>query len=360
MIHWAEPDIGQEEKEMLEKVIDSGWIGGNGPLTKEFEKHFADKVNAKHAIAVCNGTCGLITGLLALKKELGELQIAVPTFTFIATATSAYMIEKEKIQLTDCKKETFNIDPDKIEKQNNVVMPVDVGGLPCDYDELLGTGKIVFEDSAEALGAEYKGKKVGSIAHITLFSLHAAKIITTGEGGMLTTNDTRLYNLMRQIVNQGYPVQKTDKWGYSHTEFGLNFRMTEMQSAIGIVQLSKLDRYLRHREEIANIYHNILQDKVGFQDTPKDRKSSHFLFSILVPDKKQKRICQELLRKGIETKITWKPVHLQEIFLNEISPSEFRHAEWISRRVISLPIHNKFTEEQAKYVAHSVLESLSV
>lgn len=357
MIHWAEPDVGQEEKEILESVIDSGWIGGNGPLTKKFEEQFANKVNVKHSIAVCNGTCGLIAGLLALKKKLGELRIAVPTFTFIATATSASLITKN-IQLVDCKKTTFNIDPNKIGERNNVVMPVDVGGLPCDYDEILEMGKIVFEDSAEALEAEYKGKKVGSIGDVTLFSFHAAKVAATGEGGMLTTNNTELHNLMRQIVNQGYPLSKVNKWEYSHNEFGLNFRMTEMQSALGIVQLSKLDKYLRHREEIAKIYYDVFQDKVGFQEIPKDRKSSRFLFPILVPEKKQMGICQELLERGIETKITWKPVHLQEALSYMISASEFRNAEWIWRRVISLPIHNKLTEEQAKYVAQSVLEIL--
>lgn len=357
MIHWAEPDIGQEEKEMLKSVVDSGWIGGNGPLTKKFEEQFANKVNAKHSIAVCNGTCGLIAGLLALKKRLDELRIAVPTFTFIATATSASLITKN-IQLVDCKKTTFNIEPNKIGEQNNLVMPVDVGGLPCDYEEILKMGKMIFEDSAEALGAEYRGKKVGSFADITLFSFHAAKVVATGEGGMLTTNNTELYYLMRQVVNQGYAVKKTNKWEYSHTDFGLNFRITEMQSALGIVQLSKLDKYLRHREEIAKIYYDVLPDEVGFQEIPKDRKSSRFLFPILVQEKKQMGICQELLRRGIETKITWKPVHLQEAFPYTISASEFRNAEWIWRRVISLPIHNKLSEEQAKYVAQSVLEIL--
>jgi len=357
MIHWAEPDIGLEEKEMLESVIRSGWVGGNGPLTKKFEEDFAERVNVKHALAVCNGTCGLITGLLALKKKIGELQIAVPTFTFIATAASASLTAK-KIQLIDCEKTTFNIDPNKIGKWNNIVMPVDVGGVPCDYEELVKKGKIVFEDAAEAVGSEYRGKKVGSIADITLFSFHAAKLITTGEGGMLTTNNTELYGLMKQIVNQGYPLQKGSRWEYLHTELGFNFRMTEMQSALGIAQLSKLDKYLRHREKIAKVYYDILQDRVVFQKIPKDRKSCYFLFPILVPRKKQQVVCQELLKREIETRITWKPVHLQEAFSQTIPASRFLNAESIWHRVISLPIHNKLAEEQAKYVAESVLDAL--
>jgi len=357
VIRWAEPDLGQEEKEALKDVIDSGWIGGNGPLTRKFEEQFAGKVNARYAVAVCNGTCGLIVGLLALKEVLGELYVSVPTYTFVATATSASLIA-EKIHLVDCERFTFNIDSDGIAKQSNMVMPVDVGGLPCDYDEILRLGKMVLADSAEALGAWYKGKKAGSIADITVFSFHAAKVVTTGEGGMLTTNDNRLHELTRQIVNQGYSLVKRCGWEYSHTTFGLNFRMTEMQSALGLIQLSKLNKYLRHRDEIANVYYDLLQGKVGFQETPKDRKSSHFLFPILVPPNEQKRTCRELLKKGIEVKITWKPIHLQQPFLHDASMLAFKNAEWVWRRIVSLPIHNKLTEEQAKHVSSSVLEVL--
>lgn len=356
-INWAEPQITNDEVEAVSKVVKSGWVGGNGPTTKLFEKEFARTVGAKYAIAVCNGTCGLLLALLALKRTL-MMNISVPTWTFIATANTAQLFGW--MELIDCDRRTHNIDPTKIPKYSNVIMPVDVGGVPVDYDALrnLPFPHITLADSAESLGAIYKGKKLGELADIHLYSLHAAKIITSGEGGVLTTNNKKFYELMKSINNQGYGKSRKP-WEYHHSTIGFNFRITEMQSALGLVQLRKLPKFLKRRIEFAHIYHDILGNKVGYQEIPKYSKSSYFLFSILVDHKRRDKIVQNLIKQGISVK-TWKPVHLQPPYINRkgIIPYSLTNSEYLTERVINLPIHNNLTEELVKLIGERVLREV--
>jgi len=258
-INWAEPYLGEEEEEAVREVIQSTWIGGNGPRVREFEMKFAERVGAKYAIATNSGTSALLASLLALKEQMGPLRVTVPSFTFIATVNTAFGVANE-ISFVDARRDTWNIDPDKV-KWGNIVIPVDVGGLPCDYDALKETEKVILEDAAEAVGAIYKGRKVGSIADITIFSFHSAKILSVGEGGMVTTNNRELYEVVRDIVNLGYSREKR-AWEYEHSRIGFNFRMPELQAAIGLVQLEKLDAFLKKRKKIAKIYREELH--LGF------------------------------------------------------------------------------------------------
>jgi len=348
IIYWAEPSLGEEEKELLEQVIDSTWIGGNGPLVKQFEKEFARKVGARYALAVNNGTSALLCAILALKEKWILPTFSVPTFTFIATVNSVKVLDLE-FDLIDCKRDTWNIDPKKVRTKTDVLITVDVGGLPCDYKELRKRKQFILEDAAEAFGATYRGKKIGSIADVTTFSLHSAKIISSGEGGFCTTNDKELYEIMRSITNQGYTREKKP-WEYEHVRVGLNFRMTEMQAAIGLVQLRKSDKFLRLRQEIAKIYKEELYKYGEFQKVPRDRTHPYFLFGILVEPKIRDKLCKEMLKQGVQTKITWKPVHLQKPYLRKRKRKKFKVSEEIYRRIISLPIHNSLSEEDAKEV----------
>jgi len=356
MIYWAEPYLGEEEKEFLKDVIDSTWIGGNGPLTRKFEKEFARKVNAKYALAVNNGTSALLCAILALKEKWLLPTFSVPTFTFIATVNSVKVLDLE-FDLIDCDKYTWNIDPKKIRVKTDVLLTVDVGGLPCDYKELRKRKQFILEDAAEAFGARYRGKPIGSLADITTFSLHSAKIITTGEGGMITTNSKELYHAMRSITNQGYSREKLP-WEYEHVRLGLNFRMTEMQAAIGLAQLKRAGKYLKLRQEIAKIYKEELGKYGEFQKVPKDRTHPYFLFGILVDKKIRNELCKEMLKRGVQTKVTWKPVHLQRPYWR--MKRKLRTSEEIYRRIISLPIHNKLTEEDAKIVVEVFKKSMRV
>jgi perosamine synthetase len=347
-IKWFELDIGNEETEAVTKAVADKWISGTGPHIKEFERKFAEKVNAKYGIAVCNGTCGLIAILLAYKHLLNQRMpiIAVPTWTYFATVTTADLVGK--IKFIDCDKQTFNMLP-KIPRNTDIIMPVDVGGMPIDYDEFLKYDLPLIVDSAESIGSSYKGKPIGSIAPVHLFSLHAAKLLTTGEGGMITTSDPQLYEIIRQICNQGYasPIETE----YIHQIKGFNFRMTTMQAAIGLVQLDKLERNVQRRREIMRIYGDILGSKVDFQFEPSDRKSSFWLATILVNPKIRDGLVQHLIKNDIEVKV-WRPAHLQPPFVGKTR--SFRNAEWLYHRNVNLPVHNLLSDEDAKIVAETI------
>jgi len=363
-ISWACPDIGEEEVNAVIDSIKSTWIGGNGPLVKEFEKKWAQKMGVRYTIAVNNGTSALLCALQALRQNLyGEsrrLTIAVPTFTFIATVNCAYEIGKRVI-LLDCDRRTWNIRDEEILphwKKIDVLMPVDVAGLAVDYDSLKKLGIPILADSAESAGAKYKGERVGSQADIHTFSLHSAKTIATGEGGMITTNDERLYNLMRSITNQGYG-DKRDPWEYLHPNIGFNYRMAEPQAALGLVQLKKLDKYVKARISNASIYKDILGDLVGYQKVPRNCMHPYFIFGILIDN--QITFCKEMYRNKIQVKVTWRPAHRQPCYKDKVGGQfwcRFPNAENISRKVVSLPIYNGISEEDVKYIAETTRKIL--
>jgi len=357
-IHWAEPDIRPEDVEAVKQAVESGWVGGGGPILKEFESKFAQRVQARHAIAVNNGTSALIAGCMALMPENDNLRVAVPSLTFIASVNAPFLFTRD-INLVDCDVKSFNIDVSNIKKDRNLIIPVDIGGAPCNYDHIKSLGIPILEDAAEALGSEYKQRPIGSLSDITIFSLHAAKIITSGEGGMMTTNSDELAIKLRSIINQGF-VGNRQPWEYKHDQIGLNFRMTEMQAALGLSQLKRLDEYLWHRLALYNLYHEILGDYVeGYQQCPIDCKNSNFLFPILVPVKKQAHMVKRLWEiDGIETKINFKPVHLQEPFYYTHGSIPLPNSEYIFRRVITLPISNKTTEDEVQFIAERVLYHL--
>lgn len=350
IIHWAEPNLGEEEAQAVKEVVESGWIGGNGPRLRMFEKEFARVVGAKYAIGVNNGTSALLCALMALRESHGPFSTTVPSFTFIATANTAKEISKE-IHLVDVDKKTWNISGYK--PSDEVIIPVDVAGLPCEYDELLKTGKILLEDGAEAIGSIYKGRKVGNIADITIFSLHSAKVITTGEGGMITTNDKLFYETMASITNQGYGSIK-NPLGYDHERIGFNFRMAEPQAAIGIEQLKKLPRFLKLRKELVSVYKDELRDKVEYQYVPSYCEHSYFFFGILIDGRDD--LAQFLLKKGIETRAPFKPIHFQKPYL----PNSYHltNTEKIYERMLALPLHNNLSEEEVKEIGLKVRKYL--
>jgi len=351
---WAIPDIGEEERLAVDEVMKSGWISGTTPYNELFEKAFAKTVRAKYAVSVSNGTAALILGLMAIERRLNlksmeKMSIVVPAWTYIATANTARFMGRTI--LTDCGRDTFCIKIQGIPK-SQVVMPVDIGGCPCEYDDLknLSWKPILFADSAEAIGSMYKGHPVGSQALLHMFSLHATKVITTGEGGMLTTNDLALYEQLKCLNNQGHPIgYKTSD--YEHPELGYNFRMPAPQAAIGLVQLKKLPGYLKKREEFSHIYSDILGDKVGYQFIPSYSRSCNFLFTILVDPNQKIDFMDEMLKQGIQTK-SWKPVHMQPCY-NLWNSISFPNAEDLYKRNVHLPIHNKLSDEDIKFIAET-------
>jgi len=341
-IKWDEADISEEEERAVRDTVRSGYVGGNGPQVKEFEKKFAAKVQAKYAIATNNGTSALLCALQALKRNQ-EIRVGVPTFTFIASVNTSAK-EAKAIHLLDCDLRTWNIRKAFCHGLFNILMAVDVGGLPCPYNELGELGHPIIADSAESVGAYYQGKPIGSQGDIHCFSFHRAKIITTGEGGMITTSHKALYEYMYQLTNHGYDP-KRKPWEYKHSERAFNYRMMELQAAIGLVQLKKLDRYVKERQEKAKIYKDIIGCKAGYQFTPKDCLHPYFFFGMLIDS--QEEFCKKMYSKGIEVK-TWTPVHKQPIYSTKRS---YPNADYIAERIVLLPIHNKLNEEDVKYIA---------
>lgn len=344
--NWDEPDIGEEEIQSVLTSLKSRWVGSNGPMVRQFEQDFANKVGAKYAIAVNNGTSALLAALYAFKVKMGSLRVGVPTFTFIASANTAAEAGRS-IKLIDCNKKTWNIEKGLIPPDINLLMTVDVGGLPCDYDSLKQLGIPIVADSAESAGALYKRKLIGTQADVHCFSLHRAKIITSGEGGVVTTDNSELYELMRSIANHGYAPERKP-WEYKHTIRAFNFRMTELEAAVGIVQLKKLERYVRERRKKASIYRQIIGNLAEYQDEPDNSVHPYFFFGIII-NKNQDWFCEEMGKAGIVVK-TWTPVHLQKPYLQN---KKLRNAEWISDKIVLLPIHNRLSEDDTAYIAET-------
>ncbi len=299
-----------------------------------------------------------MTALHAIESKTEK--VAVPTFTFVATVNVARNLMKPV--LVDCDPHTFNISVEDLSRSDwDCVIPVHVAGLPADMDELRESAEKrsawIVEDAAEAIGAQYRDRPVGSLGHLACFSLYATKIITSGEGGFITTNSDELAEKCRQIVNQGYSKpSKEAPWEYLHTSFGLNFRLSDLNAAIALVQLKKLPRFLEKRSHIAALYKEMLNGKVEFQHISPDRTHPYYLFLITVDPAKRDDLIRKLVARGVETKVTWRPIHLQPFYLHDGRP--LPHSEQVWRRIIALPVHNKMSDEDVSYVCDQLLDLL--
>jgi perosamine synthetase len=252
----SEPTITEKEIEYVMQAVKSGWVSSLGEYINKFEDEFAKFVGTKYALTVSNGTVGLHLALVSLGIKEGD-EVIVPDLTFIATA-NAVKYTGAKPVFADIDKETWCISPDDIKKKitskTKAIIPVHLYGHPVDMDPILKIAKeynlYVIEDCAESHGAEYKGKKVGSIGHCGVFSFYGNKIITTGEGGMITTNDEKIYEKARYLRDHAMSKEKR----YWHTEIGYNYRLTNIQAALGLAQLERIDEIIQKKKEIFNWY----------------------------------------------------------------------------------------------------------
>jgi len=290
--------------------MESGWLT-QGKITEEFERQVCRLTDSKFAIATNNGTAALMCALMANDIGKGD-EVIVPSFTFIATVNAVIAVGAKPI-LVDCDPFTFNTSPElmskKITKKTKAIIPVDVSGMPIDIDSFRKFAKeknlILIEDAAEALGAKYKNKKIGSFGHSTIFSFHMAKIVTGVEGGIITTNDKNIAEKAKLIRSHG------DVGGYNSIYFGLNFRISDIHSAIALEQMKKLDQFLKHRNKLAKIYKEELK-QFEFQKIPTNVTLHPFmLFGLLLKPKIRNKVNSYLNKNGIETRICWRPVHQQ-------------------------------------------------
>lgn len=345
-INWDDPDIGSSEIQAAINSLKQG-IGAKGSNIELLENEFKERLGCKHAILVSNCTTALMTSVLALKELYSIKKIAVPSFTFISSANASKFAIADVV-LIDCDIDTWNINPESIPKDVDAIMTVDVGGVPCDYDDFNKLGIPIIADSAESLGSTYKGQQIGTQADIHCFSFQRSKIITSGEGGLITTDDDNIAEICRSIINHGYSSnQKSHE--YIHDRIGFNFRMCDIEAAILREQLKKLDSYVKRRNEIAKKYSNAFLD-FEIQTIPDYCTSNYFFYGILVNHKTRNSFVEHLINNGINVKC-WTAVHKQKGWYADLP-----NASFVSDSIVLLPIHNKLTDNDVDYIIEKCLE----
>lgn len=356
----ANPVFNGNEKKYLMDCIDTGWVSANGKYVNEFESKFAEFCGTKYAISCSNGTVTLHLIMLALGIGPGD-EVIMPTLTYIATANAVRYCGATPV-FVDSDEFTLNIDPKKIEekitKNTKAIMPVHLYGLASEMDPIMEISRKynipVIEDAAEAHGAEYKGQKVGSFGLASSFSFFGNKIITSGEGGMVVTNDEDLYKRMKLLKAQAVSPEKK----YWHIDVGYNYRMTNMQAAIGLGQLEKIDWHMAQRERIADLYKKFLEDAKDYmvlQGEPTDCKHVHWMSNVILQDKVEKprdQVMKEMEECNIEMRPVFYPMHIMPPYYDE--NASYPVAEKVSSRGISLPSHALLTEDDVKYVCDNL------
>ena len=349
MIPIAKPWIDDEEIKAVEEVLRSGMLA-MGEWVERFEKKFADYIGVKHAVAVSNGTQALILALEAIGIEGKE--VLVPSFTFISTATSVIRAGGKPV-FVDVDPKTFNIDVEdvrrKITEKTIGIIPVHLFGQPADLDGLLelaeDKGLFVLEDACQAHGAEWKGKKVGGFGLAAAFSFYPTKNMTTGEGGMVTTNDEELAEKIRMLRNHGQRER------YLHVELGWNYRMTNLQAAIGLVQLKKLDRAIELRRKNARFYDEALQGIEGIE-TPYVRpgvKHVYHQYTLKVDNREE--LLEKFRRAGVGYGIYYpRGIHQQPIMKKLGFTAKLPVTESLVERVVSIPVYPQLTEEERQKI----------
>jgi dTDP-4-amino-4,6-dideoxygalactose transaminase len=356
-------DLGDEEIAAVVDVLRSGWLT-TGPKAIEFEREFAAMVGAQHAVAVNSCTAALHLALEAAGLREGD-EVLVPTMTFAATAEVVTYFKAKPI-LIDCVQDTLNLDTDRIEEaitdKTRAIIPVHFAGHPCDMEQIQSIARThglhVIEDAAHALPARYQGKMVGGIADSTCFSFYATKNITTGEGGMVTTNNAEwaarirmmsLHGLSRDAWNR-YSAEGS--WYYEILSPGFKYNLTDIAAALGLAQLKKCDRFWKTRERYATRYHE------GFRDLPEiicPQAASHVQHAwhlyVIQLDLDRLRITRnefvrQLQQAGIGCSVHFIPLHLHPYYRNMwgYRPNDLPVSNMVFQRIVSLPLYSKMTE----------------
>ncbi len=367
------PDVGDEEIEEVINVLRSGWLT-TGPKAREFERDFAAMVGAQHAVAVSSCTAALHLALEAAGLREGD-EVLVPTMTFAATAEVVSYFKARPV-LIDCVQDTLNLDPERVEEaitnKTKAIIPVHFAGHPCDMDQIQSIayahGLRVIEDAAHALPARYRGKMIGGISDVTCFSFYATKNITTGEGGMLTTNDAdradrarmmSLHGLSRDAWNR-YSTEGS--WYYEILAPGFKYNLTDIAAALGLAQLRKCEKFSKTRERYAALYHE------GFRDLPEiitPQAAPHVQHAwhlyVIQLDLNRLRISRgEFIRRlqqlGIGCSVHFIPLHLHPYYRDMwgYSPNDFPVSSTVFQRIVSLPLYPKMTEGDIERVIESV------
>ena len=352
MIPQFEPWLGEEELAQVAETIRANWITG-GEKVRQFERKIAELCGVKHAIAVCNGTIALYVGLKVLGIGEGD-EVIVPDFTFIASANAVVMTGAAPV-FVDIDAKTLNIDPECAEKaitsKTKAIMPVHIYGQSADM-EAIGEiakrhGLFVIEDAAQGIGVTYKSKPVGGFGEVGCLSFYADKTITTGEGGMVLTNDDELARKCLILKHQG----RTGRGIYFHEYIGYNFRLTDLQAAVGLAQLLKLPTIIERKKRNERLYRKLLKDVEGVGFPYIDPRGFNVPFRINILVDNPQPLQEFLEREGVGSRRFFYPLHLQPCYnVNRQFPNAVR----AYKRGLSLPSGVTLAEEQIEYVCEKI------
>lgn len=363
-IQVAAPLLDGREAEYVMECLTTGWISSNGRFIADFEKAFADFCGVRHAVAACNGTTALHLALLALGLEPGD-EVIVPTLTYIASANAVRYCGATPV-FVDSDSATFNLDPAAIEAKitprTRAIMAVHLYGHPADMDALSEIarrhGLWVVEDAAEAIGARYKDRPVGGLSDCATFSFFGNKIITTGEGGMVTTNDDALATRMRLFRGQGMDPQRR----YWFPIVGYNYRMTNIAAAIGLAQLERIDSHLSARQDIAAGYNRRLaghEDRVVLPVVEPWAHHAFWMYTIKLTEavsRSRDEVMAVLQAEGIETRPVFYPMHVMPPYRE--ADGAYPRAEACADRGINLPTHGQLTDADLDRICAALLRAL--
>src|SRR5262245_33291658 len=372
-ISFHKPVIGEDEIQSVVETLKSGWLT-TGPKVKRFEEMFANYVGSHHAVAVNSGTAALHLALEAVGIKEGD-EVIVPTLTFAATAEVVFYL-KAKPVLVDCQPDTLNIDPEAIERnitsKTKAIIPVDIAGQPCEFSKILDVARThnlkVIEDAAHALPAAYQGEKVGHISDITCFSFYATKTITTGEGGMATTENPEWANRMRVMSLHGISLDAWDRytdkgsWYYEIIRPGYKYNLTDIAAALGIEQLKRCDQFWEARRRIASHYHEAFADlsEIQVPAWAPDLQHAWHLYVIQLNIERLRINRQDFIKalrgENIGASVHFIPLHLHPFYRETFGyqAGDFPQASAVFERIVSLPIYPNMTEANVRDVIVAV------
>ena len=360
----AQPKLAGNEKKYVMDCLDTSWISSNGKYISAFEESFAKFCDVKNAVATNNGTTALHLALVALGLEPGD-EVLIPTVTYIATANAVRYCGGVPV-LVDVCAETMNIDPSKIEEKitsrTKGIMPVHLYGHPSEMQAILEIAKrrslFVLEDAAEAHGAQCDGKRVGSFGDCATFSFFGNKIVTTGEGGMVTTNDDQLAAKLRLYRGQGMDLNRR----YWFPVIGYNYRMTNIQAAIGLAQMETVETAIAERARLASWYNSALaslSDKIVLPKQANWAKQVFWMYNTFLRaggEEQRDAVMQKLDLAGIETRPVFYPMHVMPPYKEHAS---YPVADTWAQRGINLPTHQFVTKEDVQRIAREITKAVA-
>ena len=361
-ISLSAPDIQADDVELVVRVLRSNRLS-IGPYIKQLERDFADYIGTKHAVAVTNGTSGLHLCMRAAGLAEGDEVITTP-FSFIASA-NCILYERATPVFVDIDEASLNLDPALVARavtaRTRAMVPVHVFGQPCAMDELQAVCRdrklVLVEDACEAVGAEYRGRKVGTFGKAAVFSFYPNKAMTLGEGAVVTTDDPHWAELLQSLRNQGRGDGGT---GYSSDRLGYNYRLDEMSAALGVAQLARLDRLLAQRQAVAARYGEMLRRVPGVtvkRALPSTTRKSWFVFVIhLGPHIDRDRVIEQLEDRGIPSRVYFTPIHLEPYYRQRFGfkPGDFPVAERVAASILALPFHTNLSDAEMDEVVDAL------